>query len=247
MLRYRVDETEDGLHGEEGTFTICSFWLVAALSEIGEADGRGSCARSCSRSPARCGLYAEEIEPRSRAHLGNFPQAFTHLALINAVAHVIADEQREGGRPGRPPCSPRCAATAERRPDRPGATWGAGSVGALAWLGSADLTEELGVEDVSARRAMGVRWAPCRRPTSTAAAVDRLFGAQSRARPHRPAERLATGLQSMTSAPIAGVVAWRRRGRPPRLRRLPWLYGVRARVIATSSSDLRIAPWSACA
>ena len=99
VLRYRVEETEDGLHGVEGTFTICSFWLVAALSEIGEAErARALCEKLLSLA-GPLGLYAEEIEPRSGAHLGNFPQAFTHLALINAVAHVVADEQREGGRP----------------------------------------------------------------------------------------------------------------------------------------------------
>ncbi len=94
VLRYRVDETEDGLHGEEGTFAICSFWLVSALSEIGEAEmARELCEKLLAiAGPLR--LYAEEIDPRSHAHLGNFPQAFTHLALINAVAHVIADEQR---------------------------------------------------------------------------------------------------------------------------------------------------------
>ena len=55
VLRYRVEETDDGLSGEEGTFTICSFWLVSALVEIGELDrARGRCARSCSPTPARC-------------------------------------------------------------------------------------------------------------------------------------------------------------------------------------------------
>ena len=96
VLRYQVEETDDGLHGEEGTFAICSFWLVAALSEIGEAErARALCERLLSLA-GPLNLYAEEIDPRSGAHLGNFPQAFTHLALINAVAHVIADEQREG-------------------------------------------------------------------------------------------------------------------------------------------------------
>jgi len=99
VLRYKVDETDDGLSGEEGTFLICSFWLVSALSEIGEAE---RARELCERLLAAAGwldLYAEELEARSGRHLGNFPQAFTHLALINAVSHVIADEQRSGGGP----------------------------------------------------------------------------------------------------------------------------------------------------
>ena len=92
VLRYRVEETDDGFHGEEGTFTICSFLLVSALCEIGEhAMGRELCAKLLSfAGPLE--LYAEEIDPRSGQHLGNFPQAFTHLALINAVMHVIDHE-----------------------------------------------------------------------------------------------------------------------------------------------------------
>jgi GH15 family glucan-1,4-alpha-glucosidase len=93
VLRYRVDETEDGLTGTEGTFTICSFWLASALSEIGERKGaRKLCERVLTHGTP-LGLFGEEIEAMSGAQLGNFPQAFTHLALINAVSHVIADEQ----------------------------------------------------------------------------------------------------------------------------------------------------------
>ncbi|ANW67947.1 glycosyl hydrolase family 15 [Mycobacterium sp. djl-10] len=93
VLRYRVEETDDGLSGEEGAFTICSFWLVSALVEIGEIHrARHLCERLLSfASPLH--LYAEEIEPRTGRHLGNFPQAFTHLALINAVVHVIRAEE----------------------------------------------------------------------------------------------------------------------------------------------------------
>jgi alpha,alpha-trehalase len=92
VLRYRTEETDDGLHGEEGTFLICSFWLVSALIEIGEVcRGRDLCERLLGfSSPLR--LYAEELDHRSGRHLGNFPQAFTHLALINAVMHVIRSE-----------------------------------------------------------------------------------------------------------------------------------------------------------
>jgi GH15 family glucan-1,4-alpha-glucosidase len=93
VLRYRTDETDDGLSGEEGTFTICSFWLVSALIEIGEVvRARDLCEKLLSyASPLQ--LYGEEIDPFSGRHLGNFPQAFTHLALINAVMHVIRAEQ----------------------------------------------------------------------------------------------------------------------------------------------------------
>jgi len=93
VLRYRVDETDDGLSGEEGSFLICSFWLVSALVEIGELRrARALCERLLGvASPL--GLYAEEVDPNSGRHLGNFPQAFTHLALINAVMHVIRADQ----------------------------------------------------------------------------------------------------------------------------------------------------------
>jgi GH15 family glucan-1,4-alpha-glucosidase len=92
VLRYRVKETDDGLSGEEGSFTICSFWLVSALAEIGEhVRARQLCEKLLSLA-SHLDLYAEEIDPRSGRHLGNFPQAFTHLALINAVIHVIRAE-----------------------------------------------------------------------------------------------------------------------------------------------------------
>jgi GH15 family glucan-1,4-alpha-glucosidase len=98
VLRYKTEETDDGLYGEEGTFTICSFWLVSALVEIGKVKrARQLCEKLLSYA-SPLGLYAEEIDPRSGRHLGNFPQAFTHLALINAVMHVIrADQGLETG------------------------------------------------------------------------------------------------------------------------------------------------------
>ena len=99
VLRYRVDETNDGLSGHEGTFALCSFWLVSALSAIGEhRRARQLCEKLLSLS-GPLELYAEEIDPQSGRHLGNFPQAFTHLALINAVLHVIEAEQAAQFRP----------------------------------------------------------------------------------------------------------------------------------------------------
>ncbi len=98
VLRYRVKETDDGLSGEEGSFAICSFWLVSALAEIGEhLRARQLCEKLLSMS-SPLELYAEELDPQTGRHLGNFPQAFTHLALINAVLHVIQHEQAR--RPG---------------------------------------------------------------------------------------------------------------------------------------------------
>jgi alpha,alpha-trehalase len=96
VLRYRTDQTDDGLSGEEGSFTICSFWLVSALVEIGELRrARRLCEKLLSYA-SPLGLYGEEIDPGSGRHLGNFPQAFTHLALINAVMHVIRAESSRG-------------------------------------------------------------------------------------------------------------------------------------------------------
>jgi alpha,alpha-trehalase len=98
VLRYRVEQTDDGLRGEEGTFLICSFWLVAALSEIGEPQkAREMCERLLSQA-GPLGLYAEELDPRTGRHWGNVPQAFTHLALINAVSHIVADDRATGAR-----------------------------------------------------------------------------------------------------------------------------------------------------
>jgi GH15 family glucan-1,4-alpha-glucosidase len=92
VQRYSVKETDDGLDGEEGTFTICSFWLVSALVQIGEhLQARQLCEKLLSLA-SPLGLYAEELDARSGRHLGNFPQAFTHLALINAVMSVITIE-----------------------------------------------------------------------------------------------------------------------------------------------------------
>ena len=95
VLRYRVDETEDGLTGAEGTFTICSFWLVSALVQIGElARARALCEKLLSyASPLQ--LYAEEIDSHTGRQHGNFPQAFTHLALITAVTAVIRAERAQ--------------------------------------------------------------------------------------------------------------------------------------------------------
>jgi GH15 family glucan-1,4-alpha-glucosidase len=95
VLRYRTAETDDGLHGEEGTFLICSFWLVSALAEIGEhREAEHLCERLLSLS-SPLELYGEELEASSGRHLGNYPQAFTHLALINAVTHVIAAQRED--------------------------------------------------------------------------------------------------------------------------------------------------------
>jgi GH15 family glucan-1,4-alpha-glucosidase len=87
--RYRVEETDDGFSGQEGTFTICSFWLVSALCEIGELQRATSLCEKLLSYASPLQLYAEELDPATGRHLGNFPQAFTHLALINAVMHVI--------------------------------------------------------------------------------------------------------------------------------------------------------------
>jgi alpha,alpha-trehalase len=89
VLRYRTDETDDGLSGKEGTFVICSFWLVSALAIVGEMQRARDLMERLLRIASPLGLYAEEYDPETGRHLGNFPQAFSHLALIEAAARMI--------------------------------------------------------------------------------------------------------------------------------------------------------------
>ena len=93
VLRYRTDETDDGLSGEEGTFLICSFWLVSALAIIGEIQKARDLMERLLRVASPLGLYAEEFDVKTGRHLGNFPQAFSHLALIEAAARIIVFER----------------------------------------------------------------------------------------------------------------------------------------------------------
>jgi GH15 family glucan-1,4-alpha-glucosidase len=95
VLRYRTDETDDGLSGEEGTFLICSFWLVSALAIIGEKQRARDLMERLLRIASPLGLYAEEFDSESARHLGNFPQAFSHLALIEAAGRIILGERLE--------------------------------------------------------------------------------------------------------------------------------------------------------
>jgi len=89
VLRYRTEETDDGLSGKEGSFIICSFWLVSNLAIIGDMDEARAMMERLLRIASPLGLYAEEFDTKSARHLGNFPQAFSHLALIDAAARVI--------------------------------------------------------------------------------------------------------------------------------------------------------------
>ena len=102
VLRYKVDSTDTGFEGKEGTFTICSFWLVTALAMIGEIERARALCKKLLSFAGPLQLYAEEIDATTGEHLGNFPQAFTHLALIDAVGRLIEAEHADALRqPGR--------------------------------------------------------------------------------------------------------------------------------------------------
>jgi alpha,alpha-trehalase len=95
VLRYKTDETDDGLSGKEGTFLICSFWLVSALAAIDEQQAARDLMARLLGVSSPLGLYAEEFDAPTGRHLGNFPQAFSHLALIEAAARLIVPEMLE--------------------------------------------------------------------------------------------------------------------------------------------------------
>jgi GH15 family glucan-1,4-alpha-glucosidase len=82
----------DGLPGSEGAFGLCTFWLVDALALCGRLDEAWDLFGGMSGRANHLGLYAEEIDPRSGEFLGNFPQAFTHIGLINSVLYLSRAE-----------------------------------------------------------------------------------------------------------------------------------------------------------
>jgi GH15 family glucan-1,4-alpha-glucosidase len=89
-LRYRTSTGVDGLSGEEATFVACSFWLVSAYVAAGRMDDARELFDRLAGMANDLGLYAEELDPRTGAHLGNFPQALSHLALVDAALDLAA-------------------------------------------------------------------------------------------------------------------------------------------------------------
>ncbi|MCQ8277706.1 glycoside hydrolase family 15 protein [Acetobacteraceae bacterium KSS8] len=88
VLRYRTDEAQDGLAGDEGAFLACSFWLVDAYVLLGRMDEAKALFDRLAGLTNDLGLLAEEYDPRLKRQVGNFPQAFSHVALVNAALHL---------------------------------------------------------------------------------------------------------------------------------------------------------------
>ena len=93
VYRYR---TQDGLEGEEGTFLLCTFWLAQALALAGRVQQAKETFTRAASFANDVGLLAEEVDPRTRELLGNFPQAFSHIGLINAAWAIAEAERRQG-------------------------------------------------------------------------------------------------------------------------------------------------------
>ena len=111
VYRYR---SHDGLKGEEGTFLLCTFWLAQALARAGQPARARTVFERAAAFVNDVGLLAEEVDPVSGELLGNFPQAFSHIGLVNA-AWAISESERQpappaekvsgaSGRPANPAC-----------------------------------------------------------------------------------------------------------------------------------------------
>jgi GH15 family glucan-1,4-alpha-glucosidase len=92
-LLYRYPPGHDGLAGTEGAFLPCSFWLVQALAKTGRRSEAAERLAELVALASPLGLYAEQMDPATRQHLGNYPQALTHAALVQA-ALALRDAER---------------------------------------------------------------------------------------------------------------------------------------------------------
>jgi GH15 family glucan-1,4-alpha-glucosidase len=99
VSRYSTAETDDGLPGSEGQFLACSFWLVGALAIIGRVDDARALFERLLGLSNDLGLLAEEYDVEHKRQLGNFPQAFSHFALINAARWLTLAERQPGVSP----------------------------------------------------------------------------------------------------------------------------------------------------
>ena len=108
-FRYRAEDTDDGFSSPEGSFLICAFWLADALALVGDLEEAERRFTRLLAFASPSGLLSEEVDPGSGALLGNYPQAFSHLALISAAVNI---ERRRAGTLSRNTG----AASARRRP-----------------------------------------------------------------------------------------------------------------------------------
>ena len=101
LRRYAID---DGVGGPEGAFVLCGFWLAEALAMVGRVEeAQEVFEEHAEHASNHLGLLAEEVDPATREPLGNFPQAFSHLGLINAPCRIDrALRLRDEGRPDVP-------------------------------------------------------------------------------------------------------------------------------------------------
>ena len=94
-LVYRYLDFDDGLSGDEGAFSICSYWLADNLIYLGEIDRAEALLERLLGYANDVGLHSEQIEPKTGELLGNFPQAFTHMAVINTIVQLEKAKQRK--------------------------------------------------------------------------------------------------------------------------------------------------------
>jgi GH15 family glucan-1,4-alpha-glucosidase len=94
VYRYRTEGGVDGLAGEEGTFLLCTFWLAQALAMAGHVERAREVFERAAGYVNDVGLLAEEVDPTTEELLGNFPQAFSHIGLVNAAWAISEAETR---------------------------------------------------------------------------------------------------------------------------------------------------------